>query len=399
MAEEIKQLIVGVPKETFPNENRVAVTADIAPLFIKAGMQIALESGAGLSAGITDEQYKNKGVEVLEKRKAVFDKSQVILQVRGFGANPVNGSSDLDLFRDNQSLISFFEPLTARNEIKAIAERGVNLFAIELLPRITRAQSMDALSSMATISGYKAVVLGAELLPKIFPMLMTAAGTAAPARVFVIGAGVAGLQAIATAKRLGAVVKAYDVRPAVKEQVESLGAAFVEIAIDVADSEDKSGYAKEMGEEFYRQQRELMKKVVAESDVVITTAAVPGKTAPVLITSDMVEGMNRGSVIVDLAAERGGNCELTKPDESVVKDGVTILGPVNLPSTVPYHASQMYSRNLLAFLRHLIKDGAIAFDEDDEITRDTLLTRRGKIVNPQLRELFSIGTDSERSTN
>ncbi len=399
MAEEIKQLIVGVPKETFPNEHRVAVTADIAPLFIKAGMQIVLESGAGLNAGITDEQYKNKGVEVVENRKTVFDKSQIILQVRGFGANPVNGSSDLDLFRDNQSLISFFEPLTASNEIKAFAERGVNLFAIELLPRITRAQSMDALSSMATISGYKAVLLGAELLPKIFPMLMTAAGTTAPARVFVIGAGVAGLQAIATAKRLGAVVKAYDVRPAVKEQVESLGAAFVEMAIEAADAEDKSGYAKEMGEEFYRKQRELTKKVVAESDIVITTAAVPGKTAPVLITADMVEGMNRGSVIVDLAAERGGNCELTKPDESVVKDGVTILGPVNLPSTVPYHASQMYSRNLLAFLRHLVKDGAMTFDEDDEITRETLLTRHGKIVNRRLRELFGIGTDSERSTN
>jgi H+-translocating NAD(P) transhydrogenase subunit alpha len=390
MAEDIKQITIGIPKETFPSENRVAITADIARLFIKAGMKVVVEPGAGLGAGISDDIYKSHEVEVVENRKAVFDRSDVIVQVRGFGANQANGSSDLELFHDDQSLISFFEPLTSINEIKAMAERGVNLFAIEMMPRITRAQSMDALSSMATIAGYKAVLLAAEMLPKMFPMLMTAAGTISPAHVFIIGAGVAGLQAIATAKRLGGIVKAYDVRPAVKEQVESLGATFVEMEIDAADSEDKGGYAREMDEAFYRKQRELMKKVVAESDVVITTAAIPGKTAPILITEDMVAGMNRGSVIVDLAAERGGNCEPSLPDETVVKDGVTILGPINLPSTVPFHASQMYSRNLLSFLKHLVKDGAIDFNMEDEIIKDTLLTRHGKIVNARIKEIFGI---------
>lgn len=397
MAIETNQIILGVPKETFPDENRVAVISDLVPLFIKEGMRVVVESGAGLKAGISDKQYKDKGAEVVPDRKSVFEKGQIILQVRGLGANPVNGKSDLDLFRKDQSLVSFFEPLTARDEITATAERGVNVFAVEMMPRITRAQSMDALSSMATVAGYKAVLMAAELLPKLFPMLMTAAGTISPARAFVIGAGVAGLQAIATAKRLGALVKAYDVRPAVKEQVESLGATFVEMELDAADSEDKGGYAKEMDEDFYRRQRELMNRIVTESDVVITTAAIPGKKAPVLITADMVKNMNPGSVIVDLAAERGGNCELTKAGETVEEGGVRILGPVNLPSTVPYHASQLYSRNLLTFLKHLVKDSAINFDENDEIVRDTLLTRGGKIVNSRLREIFGLESKSERS--
>ncbi len=397
MVEKRNQLTVGVPKETFPNENRVAVIADIVPLFNKEGMHIVLESGAGLNAGITDKQYEDKGAEIVADRKAVFEKGHVILQVRGLGANPINGKSDLDLFQKDQTLISFFEPLTAKDEVTAIASQGVNVFAVEMMPRITRAQSMDALSSMATIAGYKAVLLAAELLPRIFPMLMTAAGTISPARAFVIGAGVAGLQAIATAKRLGALVKAYDVRPAVKEQVESLGATFVEMEIDAADSEDKGGYAKEMDENFYRKQRELMNRVVSESDVVITTAAIPGKKSPVLITADMVKNMKPGSVIIDLAAERGGNCELTRTDETVNEGGVMILGPANLPSTVPYHASQLYSRNLLTFLKHLVKDGAIIFDTGDEITRDTLLTRGGEIVNPRLREIYKLELKSERS--
>lgn len=397
MTEENKKLIVGVTRETFPDENRVAVVADLVPLFSKAGMQIVIESGAGLGAGLTDERYRGKGADVVSDRKTVFDKSDVILQVRGYGANPGNGRADLELFRSGQSLVSFYEPLTAKDEITAIAEHGVSVFAIEMMPRITRAQSMDALSSMATVAGYKAVLLAAGLLPRMFPMLMTAAGTISPAHVFVVGAGVAGLQAIASAKRLGAVVRAYDVRPAVKEQVESLGATFVEMEIDAADSEDKGGYAREMDEEFYRKQREMMTKVVADSDVVITTAVIPGKTAPVLITADMVKGMRRGSVIVDLAAERGGNCELTRTDENVVEDGVTILGPANLPSTVPYHASQMYSRNLLTFMKHLVKDGKISFDMEDEIIRDTLLTRDGEIVNARLRDIFGLESKPERS--
>jgi NAD(P) transhydrogenase subunit alpha len=290
MADDVKQMIVGVPSETFPGENRVAVIPDTVPLFVKAGAQIVVESGAGLDAGLTDELYVKKGAEVAPDRKTVFDRSHLILQVRGYGANPNEGKPDLELFRSGQSLISFFEPLSAANEVMAVAQRGVSAFAVELMPRITRAQSMDALSSMATIAGYKAVLLAAALLPKMFPMLMTAAGTISPARVFVIGAGVAGLQAIASAKRLGAVVRSYDVRPAVKEQVESLGAKFVQIEVDADDSEDKGGYAREMDEAFYRKQRELMAEVVSESDAVITTAAVPGKKAPVLITADMVRG-------------------------------------------------------------------------------------------------------------
>lgn len=397
MSEEIKQLIVGVPKETYPDENRVAVVADMVPLFKKAGIQIAIESGAGLRACFTDEHYREKGAEVIPERSTLFEKSQVILQVRGYGANPDNGKADLELFRKGQSLISFFEPMTAQDEVTAVAERGVTAFAVEMMPRISRAQSMDALSSMATVAGYKAVILSADLLPKMFPMLMTAAGTVSPAHVFIIGAGVAGLQAIASAKRLGAVVKAYDVRPAVKEQVESLGATFVEMDIEAGDSESKGGYAIEMNEEFYRKQRELMTRVVAENDVVITTAAIPGKKAPILITAEMVKGMRPGSIIIDLAAERGGNCELTQTDERVVENGVTIIGPANLPSTVPYHASQMYSRNLLTFMKHLVKDGEINFDMEDEITRETLLTRDGKIVNPFLLKIFGLEATQERS--
>jgi NAD(P) transhydrogenase subunit alpha len=313
------------------------------------------------------------------------------------GANPEKGKDDLALLESKHTVISLFEPLTAKNEVKAIADKGVISFALELMPRITRAQSMDALSSMATIAGYKAVLMSAEKLPKMFPMMMTAAGTISPARVFVIGAGVAGLQAIASAKRLGAIVKAYDVRPAVKEQVESLGATFVEIEIEAEDSEDRGGYAKEMDEDFYRKQRELMTEIIAESDVVITTAAVPGKKAPVLVTKDMVKGMRPGSVIIDLAAERGGNCELTKLDETVNHNGIYIIGPGNIPATVPFHASQMYSKNLFTFLNHLVKDGKLHLDAEDEIVKETMMTRDGRVVNLRLREVFGIEFNSERS--
>ncbi len=397
MTDDVKPLMVGIPKETFPGERRVAVVADLVPLFGKAGMTIIVESGAGLMSGLSDDDYISKGAEVAPDRKTVFDKSDVILQVRGFGANPEQGKQDLDLFRKDQTLVALFEPLTAKDEVTAVAQLGVNAFAMELIPRITRAQSMDALSSMATIAGYKAVLIAADLLPRMFPMLMTAAGTVSPAHVFVIGAGVAGLQAIATAKRLGAVVSAYDLRPAVREQVESLGASFVEIEIEASDSEDKGGYAKAMDEEFYRKQRELLTKVVAENDVVITTAAIPGRKAPVLITADMAKGMRRGSVIVDLAAERGGNCELTRLDETVVENGITILGPNNLPSTIPFHASQMYSRNLLALMKHLIEDGKVSNNTEDEIIRDSLMTHGGKVVNTRLREAFGMDSTTERS--
>jgi len=395
--EETRTITAGVPRETFPDENRVAVVADAVPLYKKAGISLVIESGAGLRAGIPDDLYLSKGAEIVTERKEVFERSRVILQVRGLGANPDQGKPDLEWFSSQQLLVSFYEPLTAEKEVRSMAEKGVSVFALEMLPRITRAQSMDALSSMATVAGYKAVLLAAQTLPKMFPLLMTAAGTVSPAHVFVIGAGVAGLQAIATARRLGAVVQAYDVRPAVKEQVESLGARFVQMEIDAGDAETKGGYAREMDESFYHRQRELMTRVVAENDVVITTAAVPGKKAPVLITSEMVKGMRRGSVIIDLVAERGGNCELTQADRRIEVDGVIILGPVNLPATVPYHASEMYSRNLLTFMKHLVKEGEIKLDMEDEITRETLLTRDGEIVNTRLRELYGLDKNTERS--
>jgi NAD(P) transhydrogenase subunit alpha len=270
-----------------------------------------------------------------------------------------------------------------------LAKTGATVFSLELVPRITRAQSMDVLSSMATIAGYKAVLLAAEILPRFFPMFMTAAGTIAPARVFIVGVGVAGLQAIATAKRLGAVVSAYDIRPAVKDQVKSVGAKFVEFDLQTAEAEDKGGYAKAMGEEFYRKQREMMGNVVKEQDVVVTTAAVPGKKAPILVTTEMVKLMNPGSVIVDLAAERGGNCECTKPGETVVVNGVTVMGPFNLPSTVPYHASQMFSKNLLSFFQNMVKGGKIELNLEDEIIRDTMITKGGEVVSPRIKELMA----------
>ena len=377
-------MTVGVPKETFPGEQRVAlIPAALAPL-IKAGAEVLVEAGAGSAAGFPDGAYAERGARILASREELFEKAEVVLQVRCYGANLEAGRQDLPFLRAGQILIGFWEPLSAPEAVEEAARAGITAFAMELMPRITRAQSMDALSSMATIAGYKAVLLAAEHLPKMFPMLMTAAGTLAPAKVFVLGAGVAGLQAIATARRLGGVVEAYDVRPAVKEQVESLGAKFLELPLETAGAEDKSGYAKALDEEFYRRQRELMARAVAEHDVVITTAAVPGRRAPVLITREMVCGMRPGSVIVDVAAERGGNCELTRPGETVVEAGVTILGPLNLPSTVPLHASQMYARNISTFLLSMVKEGRLAPDGNDQIVRETMIVDRGRVVQPHL---------------
>ncbi|MCH8344879.1 MAG: NAD(P) transhydrogenase subunit alpha, partial [Planctomycetes bacterium] len=338
-------MIVGVVKETYPGERRVALVPGVVPSLVKAGMEVAVEAGAGDQAGFRDSAYQEKGATTIGQRQEVFAAADVICQVRALGANPQVGRADLDLFRRDQVVIGFTEPLIAAEPIEALAERGVTLFAMELMPRIARAQSMDALSSQATVQGYKAVLLATEVLPRMFPMMMTAAGTVAPAKVLIIGAGVAGLQAIATARKLGGVVVAYDIRPIVKEQVESLGARFLQISLEAQGAQDKGGYAKAMDDEFYRKQRELMTQAVAQSDVVITTAAVPGKKSPVLVTGEMVAGMAPGSVVVDLAAAYGGNCELTRADETVVEHGVTILGPTNLPSTVPYHASQMYAKN------------------------------------------------------
>ena len=382
-------MIVGVPRETFPGERRVALIPSVIPALIKAGSEVLVESGAGAAAGFPDADYTAKGARI-GPRTDVFSRADVLLMVRAPGANPVHGRDDTARLRNGQVVIGFAEPLTAHQATEEVASRGASLFSMELVPRITRAQSMDALSSMASIAGYKAVLLAASELPRMVPMMNTAAGTIAPARVFVIGAGVAGLQAIASARRLGARLEAYDVRPAVREQVESLGARFVELPLETTASEDKGGYAKAQDETFYRRQRELMAKTVAASDVVITTAAVPGKKSPVLVTADAVAGMAPGSVIVDLAAERGGNCELTRADETVHVHGVTILGPTNLPATVPYHASQMYAKNITTFLAHLVKDGAVRIDQSDEITRETLVTHGGAVVNPRIRELVKI---------
>lgn len=381
-----RTMIVGVVKETFPGERRVALVPAILPSLSKAGIEVLIESDAGREAGFTDAAYQEKGATVVSNRDEVFAKAEAILQVRSLGANPGGYRADLEQMRADQMLVGTTESLGEPGPTADAARAGVTAFSMELIPRITRAQSMDVLSSMATIAGYKAVLLAAEQLPRMFPMMMTAAGSITPAKVFIIGAGVAGLQAIASSKRLGAKVEAYDVRPAVKEQVESVGAKFVELELETGDAEDKGGYAKEMGEEFIRRQRELMGRVVAANDVVITTAAIPGKKAPLLITREMVEGMQPGSVIVDLAAERGGNCELTKAGEPVVHNDVTILGPVNIPATVPYHASQMYSKNITTFLLSMVKEGAVTLDLEDEVVRDTLVARGGEVVNPRVRE-------------
>jgi NAD(P) transhydrogenase subunit alpha len=383
-------MIVGVPRETFPGERRVALVPAVLPALDKAGLQVVVEAGAGVEAGYPDADYVAKGAKVLPDRAEVFRTADILTQVLCYGSNDRTGKTDLPLFHRDQVLVGFLRPLGSVETISEIAAKGVTSFSVELMPRTTRAQSMDALSSMATISGYKAVLIAADTLPKIFPMLTTAAGTITPARVLIIGCGVAGLQAIATARRLGAVVSAYDLRPAVKEQVQSLGGRFVELAIEAKDAQDERGYARAQGEDFYRRQRELLGKVVAESDVVITTAVIPGKTAPVLVTKEMVAGMAPGSVIVDLASERGGNCELTKAGEKISVNGVTIIGWFNLASTVPYHASQMYARNLTAFLVHLVKDGKLQLNTADEIIRDTLLTQSGEVVNARLREFFQL---------
>ncbi len=377
---------VGIAKETWPGETRVAVIPAGAVTLKKAGLDVAIEQGAGAAAGFPDDAYEKQGVAVIS-RSELFQNAEIVLQVR---SAPIDAR-----LQKGQTVIGFADPLGAPAAVQQAALTGASLFSMELMPRITRAQSMDALSSMATIAGYKGVLLAATASPRMFPMLMTAAGTISSAHVFIVGAGVAGLQAIATARRLGAKVEAYDVRPAVKEQVQSLGAKFVELPIESADAEDKGGYAKAQDESFYRRQREMMLKVVAGSDVVITTALIPGKRAPILLTTEMVEAMTPGSVIVDLAAERGGNCELTRPDETVVHGGVTILGPSNPPALAPYHASQMYSRNIITFLTHLLgKTGAqqtaVPIDTSDEITRETLLTRDGEVVHPRVRELLAV---------
>src|SRR3989449_8964381 len=383
-------MIVGVPRESFPGERRVALVPMVIPNLTKAGLQVVVEAGAGAEAGYLDADYVAKGARIVAGRAEVFRAADIVVQVLCYGSNDRTGKADVPLYRRDQVLIGFLRPLGSLETIREIAAAGITSFSVELMPRTTRAQSMDALSSMATICGYKAVLLAADTLPRIFPMLTTAAGTITPGRVFVIGAGVAGLQAIATARRLGAVASAYDLRPAAKEQVQSLGGRFVELPIEAKDAEDARGYARAQDENFYNRQRELLGRVIAESDVVVAAAVIPGKKSPVLITKEMVKRMAPGSVIFDLAAERGGNCELTQTGQTVVKHGVTIIGRINIATGVPYHASQMYARNLTAFLLHLVKDGKLRLDVDDEIIRDTLVTRDGEVVNERVREFFAL---------
>lgn len=385
---------IAVPKESFPGENRVALVPSVVARLVKAGHDVLVETGAGAAAGFPDQGYLSKGAAVRTGREEVFSEADVVVQVRALGANPDGAREDLQRLGEGDILIATTEPLIPSELTSEAAGTGATVFSLELIPRITRAQSMDVLSSMATIAGYKAVLMAANALNRMFPMMMTAAGTVSPAKVLVLGAGVAGLQAIASARRLGAVVSGYDIRTAVKEQIESLGARFVELGIEAGDAEDKGGYAREVGGDFQRRQQEALTGVVSQHDVVITTAAVPGKKAPTLMPAAMVEAMTPGAVIVDLAAERGGNCELTRPGETVEEHGVTIMGPLNLPSTVPFHASEMFSRNVLSFLMNMSEDGRVQVDMEDEVVRETLLARGGEVVNPRVRKVLGMPVEA-----
>jgi NAD(P) transhydrogenase subunit alpha len=364
-------VIIGVPAERAAGERRVALVPELVAKLTKAGQEVIVESGAGQPAGFSDPAYTAKGSRV---EKDVFTPADVVLKVLPPTAD------EIGRMREKTVLIGFLQPHTNTDNIRALAARNVTAFAMELMPRIARAQSMDALSAMSTVAGYKAVLMAANRVPKFFPLLMTAAGTISAARVLILGAGVAGLQAIGTARRLGAIVEAYDVRPAVKEQVESLGATFVDLGLETRAAEERTGYARVQSEDFYRQQQERLAKHLAAADVVITTALVPGQRAPVLVTGSMVEQMQPGSVIVDLAAEQGGNCALTSPGQEVSHHDVLILGPLNVPSTLPFHASQMYARTLVNYLLHLLKEGTIELDMADPLTREPLVTYQGEIL-------------------
>jgi NAD(P) transhydrogenase subunit alpha len=372
-------VIIGIPKETAAGERRVALTPDALKALSAIGIEVVLQAGAGVEAGFEDAAYVAAGAKL--EADGVLSRSDLVVKVQP------PSEQEIESLRSGSVLIGFLKPLDLPDVARRLASQRVTSFSMELMPRISRAQSMDALSAMSTIAGYRAVLLGAAALPKIFPMLVTAAGTISPARVLVIGAGVAGLQAIATARRLGAVVEAYDTRPAVKEQVESLGGRFVELNLDVGDAQDAGGYAKAQTEEFYQKQQELLGKRIAASDVVITTALVPGKPAPELISEATVQAMKPGSVIVDLAAEKGGNCACTRPDRDVVVHGVTIIGRTNLPSEIPADASRMYSKNIVTFLKHLAPEGELVLDFEDEITQGALLTHDGVIANEAARAL------------
>jgi NAD(P) transhydrogenase subunit alpha len=381
---ERRRMKLAVPASSLAGETRVAIVPEVVAKLKKIGIDVLVQAGAGLQAGFPDDQYTAAGATISADASDLFSQADIVVMIQPPSVEEVAH------LRANTVLIAMLNPLVRHDLAKELASRGLTAFAMELVPRITRAQSMDVLSSMSSLAGYKAVLMGANQLGRIFPMMMTAAGTITPAKVLVLGAGVAGLQAIATAKRLGAVVEAFDVRPVVKEQVESLGARFVVVEAPAEDAQDKGGYAKEMSEAYKLKQREVIAKHVRENDVVISTALIPGKPAPKLITADMVPQMRPGSVIVDLAAEAGGNCELTQPGDTILAHNVFIMGPPNLPATVPYHASQMFARNVTTFLQHLVKNGVMQIQLDDEITRDTLVSYKGETISPRLRQVLGM---------
>ena len=362
-------MIVGVPRETAEGERRVALTPSSVSRLVNGGIEVVVESGAGAESFFSDEEYRDAGAATVP---SAFESADLIVAVRM--------PDDVTSLPRGTALAAMLQPLVDHGAVMSLAEAGVTSFSLDTIPRIARAQSMDVLSSMASLAGYKAAIIAADALGKLFPMMMAASGTTPPAKGLVLGAGVAGLQAIATARRLGAVLSGYDVRPVVREQVESLGATFLEIEID-EEAEDAGGYARELSEDARRKGQELVHSAVKEMDFVITTAAIPGRAAPRLIDAQMVRDMRPGAVIVDLAAETGGNCELTRPGETVIENGVSIIGPLNLPSSMPTHASQMYARNMLNFINHIVKDGEIVIDPEDEITKGCLITRDGQIVH------------------
>ena len=370
---------VGVPKEIVAGECRVALAPETVTKLVDAGIEVLVESGAGEAAFLPNDMYEKNGGTIVSDTATLFGESNVILKVQQPVFNEALGREELDMMAEGSVLIAFLQPLVNHELVKRLAQKKITSFSMDAIPRIARAQRMDALSSMSSIAGYKAVLIGANMLGKYLPMMMTAAATMPPAKVLVLGAGVAGLQAIATAHRLGAVVEAFDVRPAVKEQVQSLGATFVELEEIAEEAEDKGGYAKELSEETQRREKELIHRHIEGSDIVITTALIPGKAAPILITKEMVKSMKVGSVIVDLAAEMGGNCELTEAGREVVKDGVIISGPLNLPSSMPMHASQLYSRNISALLLHLVREGELHLDFEDVITNGCCITHQGEV--------------------
>lgn len=375
---------IGIPKEIVPDESRVALVPACVGKLVKAGLEIVVETGAGAGSGAADGEYESKGASIERDTRKLFSEVDAVAKVRAPIENTSLGAHEVELMKEGAMLFANLGALGGledRSLADRLTGRKIAAYSMDCVPRITRAQSMDVLSSMSTISGYKAVLIAADNLPKLMPMMMTAAGTLAAAKVFILGAGVAGLQAIATAKRLGAIVEAFDTRSAVKEQVQSLGARFVAMDLGHGDAEGAGGYAKELSEEHHKKEQQLLADHVKKSDIVITTALIPGRKAPILVTEDMVKSMQPGSVIVDLAAERGGNCECTVPGEQVVKHGVTICGRLNLPGTVPIHASQMLSRNMSTLLLHLCKDGTVTLDAEDEIVAGALITQNGQITH------------------